>query len=336
MGGVVSGTRRAVRRLGARLVLGAAVCVGLTLASAPCGAQSAAELAAARQTFSEGKDLEKRGEWAEALDRFKKVARVKMTPQVRFHVALCEENLGRLVSAMKGFQLAAEEARQAGATAAEVAVLAPERATALQKRVGSVTVHVSGKIIDSSVTLDGARLAPASIDAAIPVDPGAHVVEVLSAEGKSSSRAEVTVAEHGETQITVAVADAQPKPQPPSEEPQPVKGSRVPAYIVGGVGIAALVGSAASFGFSVYASNTIQREAHCDASYGGCDPQYQSLGDAGKISSIASPIALGVGFVGIATASVLWVTLGPKRPSQQPAALAISPSVRGLAIRGEF
>lgn len=340
MRGAAEGTRRSGRKLGGRLALGAAVCLGLTLASAPCRAQSAAELAAARQTFNEGKDFEKRGEWSEALERFKKVARVRMTPQVRFHIALCEENLGRLVSAMKGFQLAAEEARQAGATAAEVAAIAPERAAALEKRVGTVTVHVNGKIIDSSVTLDGVRLAPSSIDAAVPVDPGAHVVEVLSAAGKSSSRAEVTVAEHGEAQITIAVADAPPAPPPPpklpSEEPKPAQGSRAPAYVVGSVGLAALAGSGVFYGLELFTIATLRNNGHCDKFDHGCDPAYQNFGDTGRIYSIVSPIALGVGIAGLATAGVLWFTLGPKRPSQRPAALAVSPSGRGLAIRGEF
>jgi hypothetical protein len=325
------------RRSGRGRVIGALACLGLTLASAPCRAQSGAELSAARQTFVEGKDFEKRGAWDEALLRFKAVARVKMTPQVRFHIALCEENLGRLVSAMRGFELAAEEARQAGATAVEVAEKAPERVAALKKRVGTVTVHVNGKLIDSSVTLDGVPLLPSSFDAAIPVDPGAHVVLVLSAEGKGSSRTEVTVAEHGEAQVTVTVADAlfsPPKPKP--LEPKPEKGSRLPAYLVGSVGLAALAGSAVFYGLEVVTINTLRREARCDAQDHGCDPAYQSLGDTGRVYSVVSPIALGVGVAGLATAGVLWFTLGPNRSSQRPPALAISPHGRGLAIRGAF
>ena len=33
-----------------------------------------------------------------------------MTPQVRFHIALCMENVGMLTQALEGFQLAAREA----------------------------------------------------------------------------------------------------------------------------------------------------------------------------------------------------------------------------------
>ena len=97
-------------------VVGALLLVGGVTVFCPALArgQTPEELARARQVFNDGKLLEDKQAWDLALERFRAVARVKMTPQVRFHIALCEENLGRLVQAIKGFELAAEEARAAG------------------------------------------------------------------------------------------------------------------------------------------------------------------------------------------------------------------------------
>src|SRR5689334_16529333 len=48
----------------------------------------------ARAQFQQGLALETAGDWAGALSLFVQVAAVKLTPQVRFHVGLCEEHLG--------------------------------------------------------------------------------------------------------------------------------------------------------------------------------------------------------------------------------------------------
>src|SRR5262249_19640015 len=92
------------RRIAAARALGAVVAA----AGGPAAAQTDEELHRLRGVFNEGRELETKKQWGDALKKFEIVAATKMTPQVRFHIALCEENLGKLVSAMKGFDLAAE------------------------------------------------------------------------------------------------------------------------------------------------------------------------------------------------------------------------------------
>src|SRR5262245_59971432 len=167
----------------------AALAIGMSgrsirISTARAQQPAAAELAAARQLFNEGKEHEKRKRWADALATFKKVAAVKMTPQVRFHIALCEENLGKLVAAINGFELAAEEAAQAGAMASDVAENAPARADALRKRVPVLRLDVRGELGTSRVLLDGAPVAAALVGTNIPVDPGAHTID-LETDGKT-------------------------------------------------------------------------------------------------------------------------------------------------------
>jgi hypothetical protein len=311
--------------------------LGAALSGPPCFAQTSEELAAARLFFNEGKDLEKYREWAAALEKFKKVAFVKMTPQVRFHLALCEENLGKLVSAMQGFALAAEEAKKAGSIAVEVAAKAPARAEALRKRIATLKIDVAGRVVESSIVLDGAKVAAASFGAEIPVDPGAHVVEVVAPSGKSTFRKELMLAEQAWEQVHVEVDDSSARPLPPLPPPAPaLPPSRLPAYIVGGAALFVLAGSAVFYGLEVNAINTVRGNAHCDEHDHNCDGAYESTGNRGKTYSVISNVSLGVGLAGVATAGVLWFVRAPKKQEPQRAALTVSPLDRGVAIRGVF
>ncbi|MFT3768616.1 MAG: hypothetical protein QM820_24485 [Minicystis sp.] len=329
-------------RIAAIVALGVASAFGGPLAHA----QTAEELAAARQVFNEGKALEGKSQWAEALEKFKKVAMVKMTPQVRFHIALCEENLGKFVSAIKGFELAAEEAKAAGSAAAEVEKLAPERAAALRGRVGKLRVDVAGKIIDSKVTLDDVALAASSLGTDLPVDPGAHVIEVRDKDGKSTFKKELTVAEKGSAKIEVPVDDKEAAPATKGmvdQPPPPPPPSRVPVYVAGGVGAAAFVASAVFF---VMRGNTIQQAidaGKCQPDFTGCDPKAKAkindLTNQGKTDGIVSGVFLGVGVAGVATAAGFLIAGLVKKPASNAppkAAVTLAPMGAGLQVLGSF
>src|SRR5512140_2339873 len=72
------------------------------------------ELSRARARFQQATELEQAGNWAAALQQFREVGQVRMTPQVRYHIALCEEKLGKLVAALGGYELALSEADSLG------------------------------------------------------------------------------------------------------------------------------------------------------------------------------------------------------------------------------
>ncbi len=141
-----------------RLAAAIALAAAAALASPAVAADGGAGLAQLRQVFSDGRQLEDKGHWAEALEKFKEVAGAKMTPQVRFHIALCEENLGKLVSAIRGFDLAAAEATAAGSSAVEVPSAAKQHAEALRARIAKLQIDVSGKLTTSKILLDDTAL----------------------------------------------------------------------------------------------------------------------------------------------------------------------------------
>ena len=213
-----------------RLRIAAMIAVGAfaVLASPPAAAQPGG-LAQLRQVFAEGRAFEDKGHWAEALDKFKEVAAAKMTPQVRFHIALCEENLGKLVSAMKGFELAASEATAAGSSAVEVPPAAKQHADALRGRIAKLHVEVHGKLTTSKLVVDDTPVGEKDLAADVDVDPGPHVVEVRDASGKVTFHKEVTLAEKGSDKVTVTIDDpddAPPKVPDRALAPSPPRACR--------------------------------------------------------------------------------------------------------------
>jgi hypothetical protein len=329
--------RATLRRLATALALALVLGAG---SRARADEPSPEELAAARALFNEGKDDEKRNAWADALEKFKKVAAVKMTPQVRFHLALCDENLGHLVSAINGFELAAEEAKRAGKSAADVAENAPPRAEALRKRVPALKLHPTGRLATSKILLDGSAVQAALLDTEIPVDPGKHVIEVDSA-GKPGFRRELSLTERETQTIEVEVDDEDkpiPTPAPPPKPPPPPAPppSRLPVWLAGGVGVAGLVGSGVFFGLRQSAIAEVR--SHCKNGDSACDPADYATSVNGQRYGTASGVLLGVGIAGVATAGVLFFVLGPKKPAAQPsrAALLLGPTPGGATLAGTF
>src|SRR5436190_7574255 len=87
-------------------VLGALALAAVSLTGASTAkAQTNEELAKAKELFMEGVALASGNNCAGAIAKYKEVARVKMTPQVAFNIAECEERLGKLVSALGNYRL---------------------------------------------------------------------------------------------------------------------------------------------------------------------------------------------------------------------------------------
>lgn len=317
-----------------------------TAFTVPALAQTNEELTAARQVFGEGKALEGKDRWAEALEKFKQVATVKMTPQVRFHIALCEEHLGKLVSAVRGFELAAEEAKQAGSSAAEVEKLAPERAAALRGRVAKLKIEVTGKLIDSKILLDDAPVLGKDLGADLPADPGVHVVEVKDKDGKSTFRKELTLAEKGAETVAVTVDDKEPAGLPPkSDQPPPPPPSRAPVYVAGGLGVASFAVSGVLWVLRGNTLNQLQQSCAVDRAGAYRCPNTtgnHDLENKGRAYGLVSGIFLGVGVVGAVTATgflVVPLLRKPAAPAQAaPAqsALRLVPTGNGAQLVGEF
>lgn len=158
---------------------------------------TAAELARARTQFAKARKLEDAGKWSEALELFQRVAEVKTTPQVRFHIALCLEHVGLWTQALDGYAQAKREAEEQGVR--EVVREADERMSSLQRRIPTVTVVTPGAKPGDELTLDGRPIPQGDPPVPIRVDPGAHTAELR--RGDELVAREVFVVKRGVTRV---------------------------------------------------------------------------------------------------------------------------------------
>lgn len=122
---------------------GGLIALALSLAVTQVGAQSQADLDRARGLFKEGVALSAEGDWAGALAKFQAVSQVKMTMQVAFNIAECEEHLGQLVAALGHYRLAEEGAMSAGKQSVLEQVRA--RIADLESRISKPAAEATGE-----------------------------------------------------------------------------------------------------------------------------------------------------------------------------------------------
>ncbi len=305
------------------------------------------ELAAARALFTEAMELEAANKWRGALDRLKKVGKVKMTPQVRFHIALCQENLGRLVEAINGFELAAQEAKAVGAD--EVMTNAPLRAEALRARVAHLVLDVRGKVRVSKIFLDDREVSLALVGTRIPVDPGPHRVEVRR-NGDVTYEMDLTLGEAEQHKLEITIDDPKvkpppppPPPPPPISEPEPepeTELKRLPAYILGGVGVLSFVAAAVTWGLREEAVSNIADNCEDPGALTGCDPDDRELEEVAEGYDVASKVLVSVGAVSLASGVVLWFVLAPKKAppttGNKKPSVTFAPTLGGFVLSGKF
>ena len=324
-------------------------------ASAPAAQPTGSELAAARQWFIQALALEKKDDWAAALEKFEKVAQIKMTPQVRFHIALCHENMGRLVDAINGFELATQEAQYVGDKARDVAKNAPLRAAALRERVGHVTLTLSGRRTVSQIWLDNSPVSEAMFGSEIPVDPGEHTVQVRR-DDEVVWRKSFNVEAKQHEALEVEVDD--PEVVSPPDEPPPGSNTvvgedeskRIPAYVVGGVGVVALATAGVLWGLRE--SGLAAVEANCQGPnpFQKCRREDSGTFEQAFRYDIASKVTLGVGAAALTTGVVLFFVLAPDAgvaaqtddDDGEPASASVtilpllSPNYAGIGLQGTF
>ncbi|MGZ3422765.1 MAG: hypothetical protein ACXWUG_20155 [Polyangiales bacterium] len=206
-----------------RRVLGFALASALLFASPIVRAQSASELIVARQLFAEGQDLEKKKDYAGALEKFRKVATIKSTAIVRYHEGYCAEKIGKWIDALDAYAKAQLEGQ--GDPKQKEAVEAARKAQeALRPKVPRIKVKVTGQQKGKhEIRIDGVPVSAVLVDLPIPVDPGKHLIEVLG-EGQTAEGQEVTVGEKETKELSFELKDASsvPKKEEPKKE-QPKK-----------------------------------------------------------------------------------------------------------------
>ncbi|HEX9297413.1 MAG TPA: hypothetical protein VF881_16335 [Polyangiaceae bacterium] len=338
------------RRLakGALSIAGVLACsLSLSVAASAAPEGKPAEVSAidrARTQFRQGLALETAGDWAGALSLFQQVASVKLTPQVRFHIGLCEEHLGRLAAALGDYEIAAHEADEA--KVAEVSAQVAARRDELQARIPKLTLVRGSGAEYASLSIDGVSLGSASIGVKLPLDPGPHTVEARATGFKPFS-VSFEVAEKESKQVEVklerlpvappsADASATASAAPAERATRAASGTNVLPFVVGGAGVASLGASTIFFVLRQNAISTLNSQ--CVLPPGNsCPPEAQSTYDNGKTYTVLADVTLGLGIVGVGLGTVLWFTQkkSPSAPAVGLAPMAARGSV-GATVSGSF
>ena len=306
------------------------------LAGGPANAQSKAELDKARTMFLEGVSLAAANNCAAALTKYQAVVKVKMTAQVVFNIAECEERLGKLVSALGSYRLAASLVTDN--KPAEVANQVGDRIGSLEGRVPRLIIQRTEQT--SRIELDGQEIGSSQMGQENLVDPGTHTISGKIGETEVW-RESVQIGEKESKTVVVKIDVAKFKPPPPqptatatavattaptvTAEPP----SRLPAYLVGGAGLLSLGVGFALMGVSLGTAAELEKTCGPDRD---CPASEKAKYDNGRTVAGVSMGLLAVGGAALATGVVLFIVRGSSSQPSQPAA-SMKPQI-GVTVQG--
>ena len=310
------------------------------------GAQEQDE-AIATELFNAARDLMAEGRFTEACPKLAESVRLDPAVGTLGKLASCEERIGKLMLARTHWQQALNRARSENDERLPLIENELRRLDGLVPKVKLLAPSV--RPAGMRVTLDGTLMSDSSLGVAVPVDPGAHRLEV-SAPGKETKVISLELGTDGATTTVrlpsfedpVAVAATTPEPT----EPQPSVAApatevsmhplRSVGLVVAGVGAVGL-GVGAYFGGLAKSRLDESNELGCDGA--SCPPdaadKRNDARDAGNVSTVffLAGGALVAGGLG------LWVFGPEERESSAPrvsAAPVAAPGGGGLVMRGAW
>jgi len=293
----------------------------------------------ARELFREGVALMAAEDYAAALAKFKEVGRSRMTAQVAFNIAECEEKLGKVIAALGNYRLALAKAQEPDANAPAVATHAPDRIAALEKRVAKLTIvrREDKPNPEAVIELDGVELASSQIGAPIPSDPGERTIRVLSGKRVLSTR-RVKLADGEALSVTIEV------PAPAADDttvgpgPEARSGVSIPGVTLTVVGGGFLIVGGVMLGLRQGAISDLDEQCGGDRS---CPPSAQETYDQGRLYTGLAEGFIPAG-VAAATVGIVLIVLEANAASSEraeAAAVEIAPAPGadiGLGLRASF
>ncbi len=303
----------------------------------PREAHAQDEVAELKARFKQALALENDGQWEEALGIFLTIAEKRRSPQVVFHIGLCQEQTGRLTSARESFEEAISLANADPKVAPDVLENAPPRLDALKGRIPRIVLVSQGGA--RTVIMDGKELPPVAGETEISVDPGTHKISARDDNGDEVRIRSLDIREGQTVRVDVSKKRSStepPPPPPPVDETRVEPGNLVPGIVVGGIGVASLIASGVFIGLRQAAIGEVRDG--CANGDNACDPSLKSVAERGQTYEYA---AIGTGAAGLAALGVgvaLVFTIGQDRvvtskPAKQ-GRLTLSPT--GVSFAGTF
>ncbi|WP_434046583.1 MULTISPECIES: hypothetical protein [Sorangium] len=324
--------RRHRRALAGALALLVAA-AGVLCAPAPAAAQSAADVAIAREIFIEGSELAGQGRWEQARERYERSLAIKRAPITLYSLGVAQQQTGQLVEALESFRAFLIEP-SAPATK-EYEPLARQAVHDLELQVAALELRLSpADVAGLEVKIDGGVVPAAALDRPRPLNPGSHTV-AASAPGYREARRSLFAAPGSRVVVVLSLvreaASAPARPRAPrasaplggaaaSAAPDAATSRVVPiALLAGGL---TTVAAGAAIGLLGVASASDAPTRDGDAA------------DAARAQALAGDLVAGAGILA-AGAGVL-VLLLDRDPAGAPARkapprAALGP--RGLTVR---
>ncbi|WP_437574922.1 tetratricopeptide repeat protein [Sorangium sp. So ce887] len=259
-----------------------------------------------------------------------------------YNLALCEREIGQVASAWRHFKELLPQLEPSDPRLPTT----QQQLTDLEPRLPRLVVQLAdGAPAPSEVLLDRAAMPQASLGSELPVDPGDHVLVARWVDGRQAE-ARVSVAEGVRKDVRLEpppaaaapppdrVSDAPQAPSPPPDAP-PLPASsarRTLAFVVGGVGVAALGGSFITGGLAIGAKGDLEKECP-DPSR--CSDEGMSISSRGQTLTTTSTVLGAIGLAGIGAGLVLLLT-APEQRTSIALAPAILPGGGGALLRSRF
>jgi hypothetical protein len=279
----------------------------------------------ADRLFREAAKLEDSGNYEAACPRLEQSNAIDPAIGTQFNLADCYEHVGQTGRALKMFRSVQAIAKAAGKQQRELS--ARERADALEPRVPRLHIEIApgADAPGLDIRADGATLTPEAWSAGLLLDPGTHTVSA-AAPGRIGWSQSFAASRGGDLRVVVPRLVEIVTQEPPGVTPAAPRAGGIPtlALVAGIVGLAGLGVGAVAGGISWAdhdsAKQSCPTPSRCPTSASA--GQWNDAVTWGNVSTVAFV----VGGVGIAGASVVWLT----SPGSQ------APSTAGIVVHGRF
>ena len=302
-------------------------------------AAGADDKAAAQAMFDEGRKLMDQGKYAEACPKLEASQRLDPGAGTLLNLAACYDKNGQTASAWVTYTDAATASRDRHPDWAQ---RAEARVKALQPLLSHLTIDVPAAPSGVTVTRDGKALDAGSFGAAMPVDPGHHVVDA-TAPNKKPFHQEVDVgAKAAEAHVVVKLEDAPATtttndhvaigtvtpPPPPPEDSGRGNGVRIAGLTTLGVGVAGIIVGGIFGGLAIGKKN--DAAPNCTSDFSRCNSAGKaSVDDAMTFGTIST-----IGFIAGGVLAATGITIFLVAPKSAHVTAAFSPF--GATLRGTF
>lgn len=265
------------------------------------------DAAAAEALFTAARRELSAGELESACAKFQESLELDRTVGTLLNLASCESRRGRLASSWSLWREALELLPRGDDRLA----FAQEQAALLEPRLPHLSLKFGSEITEEyKVSLDGVELGPAALTLAIPVDPGAHTIQV-EATGHESRTYAVKATEGSSQTLTLALGNKK-KTLPAAHAPatrvvnQESRSTLLPwaTISLGAVGLG--TGVITSFMINNRRS-TLARE--CDLSTKVCSSAGFHAAEQGKALLPINAVGFGVGALGL-SGGIYWLLSG--------------------------